>query len=72
MSNQMLEHDPHYGGTHYALALVAEHKGDTVLAKQHFAQAAAAWSKADNGMAETAEIAKRGIVASNARVGGKN
>ncbi len=29
-ARQMLEHDPAYAGSHYALALVAEHKGDVV------------------------------------------
>jgi tetratricopeptide (TPR) repeat protein len=63
MANQMLEHDQHYAGTHYALALVAEHKGDKKSANEHFAHAAAAWKKADPGLAEAVDIKQRGIVA---------
>jgi tetratricopeptide (TPR) repeat protein len=68
MAGQMLAHDPRYGGTHFALALVAEHKGDVGAAKTHFAHAAAAWSKADAGMTETAEIKRRGIPPSTVSV----
>jgi hypothetical protein len=32
MAGQMLEHDPAYGGSHLALALVAEHRGDAATA----------------------------------------
>jgi tetratricopeptide (TPR) repeat protein len=63
MANEMLDHDQHYAGTHYALALVAEHKGNKQGANEHFAQAAAAWKKADPGLAEAADIKQRGIVA---------
>ena len=33
---QMLDHDPAYGGTHYAVGLAAEHRGDLKTARQEF------------------------------------
>lgn len=47
IAQQMLEQDPSYGGTHVALGLVAEHKGETAEAASEFAQAAKLWSNAD-------------------------
>jgi predicted negative regulator of RcsB-dependent stress response len=44
---QMAEHDLHYGGTHYALAIVAEHKGDATGARREFTEAEHAWTHAD-------------------------
>ena len=46
-ARQMLEHDQNYAGTHYALALVAEHNGDSVTALKEFALAEKYWQKAD-------------------------
>ena len=46
-ARQMLEHDPSYAGTHYALALVAEHAGDRATAAKEFATAAKYWERAD-------------------------
>jgi tetratricopeptide (TPR) repeat protein len=51
-AQQMQQHDPEYAGTSYALALVAEHKGDGAGAKQGFSKAAKLWSKADPDMVE--------------------
>jgi tetratricopeptide (TPR) repeat protein len=47
VARQMLEHDPSYAGTHYALALVAEHAGDRATAAKEFATAAKYWDRAD-------------------------
>jgi tetratricopeptide (TPR) repeat protein len=55
----MSEHDPAYAGTHYALALVAEHDGQPAAAKREFAAAVAAWSGADADLAELREARKR-------------
>jgi tetratricopeptide (TPR) repeat protein len=44
---QLAEHDLHYGGTHYALAIVAEHKGDAAGARREFTEAEHAWTHAD-------------------------
>ncbi len=57
MAQLMLEHDPDYGGTHYALALVAQHDGNPETAKREFALAAKAWANADKDLAELKTIA---------------
>jgi tetratricopeptide (TPR) repeat protein len=56
MARQMVEHDPHYAGSHYALGLVAEHDGDTAAAKSAFALAQKYWAKADTDLPELAHI----------------
>ncbi len=56
----MKEHDPSYGGTNYALALVAEHNGDKNAARQSLAKAASLWSHADPDMAELSVVATGG------------
>jgi len=55
----MLEHDPAYGGSHLALALVAEHKGDGPTAAREFAAAATSWAEADAGLPELAQVRGR-------------
>jgi tetratricopeptide (TPR) repeat protein len=47
LAGEMLAHDPAYGGTHHALALVAEHAGDKEKAAAEFTAARKAWSEAD-------------------------
>ena len=59
MARQMLEHDPHYAGSHYAMGLVAEHDGDVAKAAAEFKQALALWSKADPDLPEVAEIRRK-------------
>lgn len=59
LAQQMLAQDAAYGGTHYALALVAEHEGDVKTARAAFAAAQKAWTKADASLAELVEIRKR-------------
>lgn len=56
-AQQMLEHDPHYGGTQLALAYVAQHKQDKIAAS-HFAKALKAWEKADDDFREVSELKK--------------
>jgi len=56
VAQQMADHDPHYGGTHYALALVAERSGDAAKAREHFVLARKYWHKADADLRELAEI----------------
>jgi len=51
-AQQMLEHDAAYGGSHLALALVAEHRGDRAAAARGKAEAARLWRDADPGLAE--------------------
>lgn len=51
-ARQMLEHDPNYGGTHYALALVAEHNADSAAALKELALAQKFWQTADPDLPE--------------------
>ncbi len=46
-AGQMLEHDPNYAGSHDALALVAEHRGDAATARAERALVAKYWKNAD-------------------------
>jgi tetratricopeptide (TPR) repeat protein len=58
-ANQMAEHDKYYGGTHYALGLVAEHRGDAAGARGEFSKAEHAWSHADADFPPMADIHKK-------------
>jgi tetratricopeptide (TPR) repeat protein len=51
-ARQMIEHDPNYGGSHYALALVAEHQGDRQRAQAEFDEARRYWKHADPDLRE--------------------
>ena len=59
MAQLMLEHDPNYAGTHYALALVAQHDGNTATAGREFDLAVKAWANADKDLPELAIARKR-------------
>jgi tetratricopeptide (TPR) repeat protein len=52
MARQMLDHDRAYAGGHYALALVAEQRGDAAAAHESFATAARLWAHADADLPE--------------------
>jgi hypothetical protein len=52
MGRQMLDHDPAYGGSHLALALVAEHRGDRGAASASRAEAERYWRDADPDLPE--------------------
>lgn len=56
MAQMMLEHDPNYGGTHYALGLVAHHDGNGPTAQRELALAAKAWAGADRDLPEMKTI----------------
>ena len=58
-AKQMADHDSYFGGTHYALGLVAEHKGDAAGARREFAEAEHAWSHADPDYVPLIDIRKR-------------
>ena len=60
MAKQLIDHDPSYAGSHYALALVAEHDGDAAAAKTEFALATKHWAKADPDLPELSEAQKEG------------
>lgn len=53
-AKQMLDHDPAYGGAHYAMALVARHKGEASRARRSFLDAAKHWADADRDLSEFA------------------
>jgi hypothetical protein len=51
-ARQMVEHDANYAGTHYALALVAEHNGAAATARAERALVEKYWKNADRNLAE--------------------
>jgi len=55
----MRDHDAAYAGTHYALGLAAEHKGDRAAAREAFAEAVRLWAKADADLPELREARAR-------------
>jgi tetratricopeptide (TPR) repeat protein len=59
MAQEMLQHDPSYAGTHYALALVADHQGDRPTARAEFALAEKYWNRADPDLPELIELRRR-------------
>jgi len=56
MARQMLDHDPSYGGTQYALALVTDHDGDRRSAAAAMALAEKYWKEADPGLTELRDV----------------
>lgn len=58
-AKQMLEHDAAYAGSHYAMALVAEHKGERSAAEEEFAKAEELWRNADSELPELAHARAR-------------
>jgi tetratricopeptide (TPR) repeat protein len=58
-AEQMRDHDPAYGGTHYALGLVAEHFGRREDARTEYSLAVQDWKRADNGFAELTDVKSR-------------
>ena len=56
MARQMLEHDAAYGGSHLALALVADRAGDREAAARARAEAARYWRDADPDLPELAIV----------------
>lgn len=58
-AEQMREHDPAYGGTHYLLGLVAEQMGNTAVALEEFSKAEKLWREADEDFPELAQIRER-------------
>jgi hypothetical protein len=58
LAQVMNEHDPAYAGTHYALALVAEHDGNLPTAKREFAATVTAWAGADPDLPELKDARK--------------
>jgi tetratricopeptide (TPR) repeat protein len=58
LAQLMLEHDPNYGGTHFALGLVSHHEsGTSATTLRQFALAEKAWADADKDMVELKQMA---------------
>jgi tetratricopeptide (TPR) repeat protein len=55
-AQQMLEHDPNYAGTHYALGLVARHNRNPASARAEFDRARTLWADADPGLPEMQDV----------------
>ena len=58
LAQAMEERAADYAGSHYALALVAQHSGDTVTAASEFSIAVKLWSQADPDLPELLEARK--------------
>jgi Tfp pilus assembly protein PilF len=58
MAQLMVEHDPAYFGSHYALALVAQNAGNQPAARREFDFALKAWATADKDLPELAVARK--------------
>ncbi|HLW99339.1 MAG TPA: tetratricopeptide repeat protein [Candidatus Acidoferrales bacterium] len=58
-ASQMAGHDKYYGGTHYALGLVAEHRGDAAAARREFSEAEKDWSHGDSDFPPIVDLHKR-------------
>lgn len=56
---QMLDHDAAYGGSHLAMALVLQKKGDAAGAGREFQAAMSGWRDADPDLAELKRIPKK-------------
>ena len=52
MARHMIAHDPNYAGSHYALALVAEQRGDAATALSERALVEKFWKNADRDLPE--------------------
>ena len=58
-AEQMLDHDAAYGGSHLAMALVLQKKGDAAGAAKEFEAAMLKWRDADPDLAERKRIPKK-------------
>jgi tetratricopeptide (TPR) repeat protein len=56
IGGQMVDHDQHYAGGHYALGLVAEHRGDVSTARAEMSAAGRGWNKADSNLPELSRV----------------
>jgi tetratricopeptide (TPR) repeat protein len=60
-ANQMIEHDRAYGGSHLAVALASEHRGDLAAVPPALAAAARYWRDADPDLPELALIRSKNV-----------
>jgi tetratricopeptide (TPR) repeat protein len=54
IARAMIDHDPKYAGSHYAMALIAQHHNDRHGADNEFTLAAQLWTAADSDLPELA------------------
>lgn len=59
LSGLLRQHAPYYAGTHYALGLLAEQRGDKSAARTAYAEAATRWRDADRDLPEVVDLRKR-------------
>jgi tetratricopeptide (TPR) repeat protein len=59
LSGLLRQHAPYYAGTHYALGLLAEQRGDKAGARTAYGEAAARWRDADRDLLELMDVARR-------------
>jgi len=57
---QMLDHDPAYGGSHLAQALVLRHRGDAAGDRREIEIARRHWRDADADLAELKQLTSAG------------
>src|SRR5262249_5716303 len=58
-AREMIQLEPSYAGGYYALALVAEHRGQAAIARQEFARAEKLWNKADPDLPELGRVRQK-------------
>jgi Tfp pilus assembly protein PilF len=59
IARAMIDHDPKYAGSHYAMALIAQHHNDRHGADNEFTLAAQLWTAADRDLPELAYARRR-------------
>jgi tetratricopeptide (TPR) repeat protein len=59
LTRQMQQYDPAYAGTHYALARIAEERGDFGTAREQYQAAIKAWNSADADFAGRTDARRR-------------
>jgi hypothetical protein len=57
-AQQMIDHDAAYAGSHFALALVAQHSGDVEVMQREAASARTYWKDADRDLLELTQLRK--------------
>ena len=58
----MLFVDPSYAGGHYFAAIIAEHKGDSLTARNEFTAAEKLWEQADPDLSEIVDLRGKLVV----------
>ena len=56
LASAMYQRGPDYAGSHYAVALVAQHNGDSQTAAREFSTATTLWNEADSDLPELTDV----------------